>query len=278
MFENRSLLIATKHQKEKVITPILTKELQVNCFSSAVFDTDSLGTFSGEIERKQDAITTVRLKCLEANKLTNCDLIVASEGSFGAHPTIFFAHANEEIIFLKDFKNDLEFWATEISFETNFNGKLIATETELLEFAKNSQFPSHGLILKSSEKKFQKVYKGITDSNKLLLYFYSLLNEFGIVYAETDMRAMFNPTRMDVIAIATKKLVDKINNKCPNCQTPGFDVLKANLGLLCENCKTPTRSVLSLTYQCQKCTFQENRMYPKGKTKEDATFCDNCNP
>jgi hypothetical protein len=278
MFENRSLFIATKHQKEKVIAPILNKQLQVNCFSSAIFDTDSLGTFSGEIERKNDALTTVRLKCIEANKLTKCSLIIASEGSFGAHPHAFFAHANEELLLLKDFKNDLEFVAREISFETNFNGTSLSNEAELLQFTKNSKFPSHGIILKSSEKKFQKVYKGITDSKKMVYYFNSLKEEFGVVYAETDMRAMFNPTRMKVIALATQKLVDKIKNKCPECATPGFDVIKANSGLVCENCNAPTRSILSLTYQCKKCFFKEDTVYPKGKTKEDPTFCDNCNP
>ncbi|MFT7352937.1 MAG: hypothetical protein ACI9XR_002728 [Flavobacterium sp.] len=278
MFENRSLFIATKHQKEKVIAPILNKELQVNCFSSDSFDTDSFGTFSGEIERKSDALSTVRLKCIEANKFTKCDLILASEGSFGVHPSLFFAQADEEIIMLKDFKNDLEIVVREISLDTNFGGALLLNEKELIKFLENSKFPSHGIILKSSEKNFQKVYKGIIDEKKLLLKFNSLIKEFGVVYAETDMRAMFNPTRMKVIALATKKLIDKIKSKCPECSTPGFDILKANPGLVCANCNSPTRSILSLTYQCQKCFYQTNILYPKGKTKEDPTFCDNCNP
>ena len=32
MFKGRNLLIATKHEKEKVIAPILEKELGVKCF------------------------------------------------------------------------------------------------------------------------------------------------------------------------------------------------------------------------------------------------------
>ena len=47
MFKGRKLLIATKHHKEMIIAPILEKELAVTCYTSDVFDTDSLGTFSG---------------------------------------------------------------------------------------------------------------------------------------------------------------------------------------------------------------------------------------
>jgi hypothetical protein len=278
MFEGRNLLIVTKHQKETVIAPLLEEELGVHCFTSDVFDTDRLGTFSGEIERKDDAITTIRNKCIEANILTNCDLVIASEGSFGAHPSIFFAQADDELVMLKDFKNDLEIVARELSLETNFNGKIIETQFDLNEFAKKVQFPSHAIILKSSEKNFKKSFKGITDEAALLSHYQELKIEFGSVYAETDMRAMYNPARMKVIEKATQNLVKKIKNECPSCQTPGFDILKANAGLPCENCGLPTRSTLSFTYFCKKCNYQEEALFPKGKKWEDPTYCDNCNP
>lgn len=278
MFQARNLLIATKHHKETVIAPLFEQNLGVNCFTSDVFDTDCLGTFSGEIERKQDALSTLRLKCVEANRLTNCDLIVASEGSFGAHPSIFFAHADEELLMLKDFKNDLEIVAREISLETNFNAQEINNTTDLLEFAQKVQFPSHALIVKSSEKNFKKIVKGITSEKELLEHFEKLKTEFGSVYVETDMRAMYNPTRMKVIEIATQSLLKKVNKECPNCKTPGFDILKANAGLPCENCHLPTRSTLSYTYQCKKCKHQEEECYPRKIKWEDPTYCDNCNP
>lgn len=278
VFEGRNLLIATKHQKETVIAPLFENELGVRCFSSDVFDTDSLGTFSGEIERIDDALTTLRKKCIEANRLIKCDLVVASEGSFGAHPSIFFAHADQELIMLKDFKNDLEIVAREISLETNFNGRSIESELDLLDFSKKTNFPAHAIILKSSEKKFKKIVKGITSEASLLFNYHDLKTEFGSVYAETDMRAMFNPMRMKVIEKAAQNLLLKIKKECPNCKTPGFDIVQANAGLPCENCNFPTRSTLSYSYQCKKCCFQEEELYPRGKKMEDPTYCDNCNP
>lgn len=278
MFKGRNLLIATKHHKEIIIAPIFEKELEVDCFTSDIFDTDSLGTFSGEVDRKDDALTTLRNKCIGASNATKCDLVLASEGSFGAHPSIFFAHANEEMVMFKDFKNDLEIVAKEISLETNFNGKIISTESELMTFAEQVNFPSHGIILKPSEKNYSKIFKGIVSKDLLIQHFHELKNEFHSVYAETDMRAMFNPTRMKVIEKATQKLIEKINNFCPNCNTPGFDIVSAQVGLPCENCSLPTRSTLSYLFQCKKCNFVEKQFYPRGIQFEDPTYCDNCNP
>jgi hypothetical protein len=278
MFEKRKLLIATKHHKESVIAPLFWKEFRNYCFTSDAFDTDSLGTFSGEIDRKEDALTTLREKCIIANKATNCDLVIASEGSFGVHPTLFFAQANEELIMLKDFKNKIEIVAKEISMETNFNGKLITNEADLLEFAEKVNFPSHAIILKSEETNYSKIIKGITDKNILLNSYNELKQEFKSVYAETDMRALFNPTRMKVIEKVTHKLVEKIKSLCPKCDFPGFDIVNAIPGLLCKNCSLPTRSTLSYLYKCEKCCFEKELMYPRGIKFEDPTFCDYCNP
>jgi hypothetical protein len=278
MFYGRSLLIATQHQKETVIAPIFEEGLELSCFISDVFNTDTLGTFSGEIRRQHDALTTLRNKCIFAMQANNCDLVIASEGSFGPHPTIFFAHANEELVMLIDSKNNLEIVAREISLETNFNGQTIENTNELLEFASNVKFPSHGIILKPAENNYSVIHKGINSESVLIEKFQELKKEFGTVYAESDMRAMYNPTRMKVIEKAAQKLLEKIKNQCPECKTPGFDIVKVKSGLPCENCYSPTRSTLCHVYQCKKCNHQKENMYPRGIQHEDAMYCDNCNP
>jgi hypothetical protein len=278
MFEERKLLIATKHQKESVIAPLFWEEFRNYCFTSDAFDTDTLGTFSGEIDRKEDALSTVREKCILANKATDCDLVIASEGSFGAHPTLFFAQADEELIMLKDFKNDIEIVAREISMETNFNGKLITNESDLLAFAEQINFPSHAIILKPEEKNFSKIVKGIDSKDVLLKNYNELKQEFNSVHAETDMRAMCNPTRMKVIKKVTLKLIEKIKSLCPKCALPGFDIVSIKPGIPCKNCLFPTRSTLSYLYKCQKCCYEKELNYPRGIQFEDPSYCDNCNP
>ncbi len=121
IFKNRDIVIATKHKKEEVIAPLLKKELALKPFVPKEFDTDFFGTFSGEIERKADALETARLKCLKAMELTGCDLGISNEGSFGTHPQIWFTQADYEIVMLIDKKNGFEFSTLEISTQTNFN-------------------------------------------------------------------------------------------------------------------------------------------------------------
>lgn len=278
MFRGRTLLIVTKHQKEKVIAPILEKELGVKCVVTENFDTDILGTFTGETERLDDPIITARKKCLMAMELNNCDLAIASEGSFGPHPTIFFVPADDELTLFIDKKNNLEIVARELSTETNFNGSEIKTEAELMDFAKIAKFPSHGLIIRKTNNELKEIVKGITNKEHLKSTFNFFISNYGKCFIETDMRAMYNPTRLKVIEKSTKKLADKINSLCPACNTPGFGITEVTQGLPCQLCNFPTKGILSYSYSCQKCSFSQEEKYPQGKKTEDPMWCDLCNP
>ena len=278
MFADRNLLIVTKHKKERVIKPILESMLGVKCVTDNNFDTDVLGTFSGEVERKDDPVTTVRNKCLMAMEAGNYDLAVASEGSFGAHPSIYFVPANDEILIFIDKKNNLEIIARNLSTETNFNAAVVGNFKQLKDFADTAGFPSHGLIIKKSEYDFTGIIKGITDWETLNSTFKKFIDSYQSAYIETDMRAMHNPTRMETIKQATLNLVAKIKSTCPQCETSGFDVVAVNKGLPCQLCGLPTQSTLSYTYTCAKCKYSKQEMYPNKKIVEDPMYCDYCNP
>ena len=278
IFDKRRLVIGTKHHKEKVISPLIEEKLGVKSFIPNDFDTDELGTFSGEIERKNDPLSTVRSKCLMAMKLSGCDLSIASEGSFGPHPTLFFIPADDEILMLIDNKNKLEIVAREISTDTNFSGQVIANKIQLKEFAEKIKFPSHGLIAKKSQNDFTDIEKGIMTWDRLFTVFDYFSTKYNSFYLETDMRAMYNPTRMKVIEKAAIKLTEKINCLCPKCHTPGFGVVDFKKGLPCDSCKFPTNSTLSFIHKCQKCNYKIEQKYPHGKKLEDPMFCDRCNP
>jgi hypothetical protein len=278
MFAGRKLLISTKHHKERVIAPLLEKELGVICIVPDTIDTDILGTFTGEIERTDDPLTTARNKCLMAMAHHTCDLAIASEGSFGAHPSIPFLSADDEWVLLVDKRNGLEIWAREVSTQTNFNGELIQTEEQLWTFADKVLFPSHGLIIRKTKEDVSGVVKGIVDKSILLETFQSFVRENGSAYIETDMRALYNPTRMSVIEKATQSLVAKLQSKCPECATPGFSITSSRTGLPCAWCGFPTPSVLSYHYTCIKCSYTREEMFPNHKTTEDPMYCIRCNP
>ena len=104
MFDGRRLVVATMHQKEKVIAPILNATLGVTCFVSHELNTDQFGTFSGEIARTLSPLNAARAKCDLAHQHTGCDLVLATEGSFGPHPNLFFRKVKPKVS-VSNFKN-----------------------------------------------------------------------------------------------------------------------------------------------------------------------------
>lgn len=277
LFEGRKVVIATKHKKELVIAPLLEKNLGVTCFVPDDFDSDALGTFSGEIKRKENALETARQKCLLAMELTQCDLGIASEGSFGPHPTIFMAPADDEFLIFIDKKNKLEFIVRELSMETNFYSGTVDNYEQLVKLVKKAGFPEHAILLKISTDETS-IVKGIQTWELLESSFLSLSSKNVPVVVETDMRAMYNPTRMKVIAIAAQKLIEKIKSLCPQCDTPGFGVVNYKKGLPCAWCNQPTASTIAHILKCQKCQYEKVKYYPFDKKTEDPMYCDYCNP
>ncbi|HVW12369.1 MAG TPA: DUF6671 family protein [Mucilaginibacter sp.] len=278
LFQGRELVVATKHKKESVIAPALEAALGVTCSVDADLDTDQFGTFTGEIERGDDPIGAARNKCLAAMDRTGCDLAVASEGSFGPHPTLFCAPADDEIVLLIDKLNSLEILGRELSLSTNFNGQAVQNPEELLAFAEKARFPTHSLIIRDKKDSRHFIVKGIDRKSQLIEAFSRALEIYGSAFVETDMRALYNPTRMGVIRQAVHNLIDKAYSTCPKCSTPGFAVTEIRPGLPCGLCSLPTRSALFHVYVCAKCGFIYEDKFPIRLTVENPMYCDYCNP
>jgi hypothetical protein len=278
MFQGRRILIATKHKKEEVLAPILESELGVNSFVMDDYDTDVFGTFTGEIKREGNPLDVLRKKVDRGLALAGVDLAIASEGSFGPHPTVFFVPAADEVLLFRDKKNDLEIVAREITTDTNFGSAEVQSQEELLAFAEKSLFPSHALILSGVGDNATAFVKGITSQDELLSVFQELKYKAKTVLVQTDMRALYNPTRMKTIEKACHKLMKNVKSTCPGCVTPGYNVSDVLSGLPCSLCGRPTKSTLAHQYVCKKCGYEERRYYPSLKLEEDPTFCDYCNP
>ena len=278
MFDNRTLVIATKHAKERAIAPLLEAALGVRCITPRGLDTDLLGTFTGEVERELDPLATAREKCARAMDATGCDLAVASEGSFGPHPVMVFAPGCDELLVFADRRNGLEIVAREVSASTNFAVAQVSDEAALLDFADTARFPEHALILRKSRDSSADMHKGITDRAALLETFRILRARYPDVCVETDMRAMHNPMRMAVIADATRRLLQLIQSRCPGCAMPGFTVTEVIRGLPCQLCGLPTNAASRHVSACRHCDFTRELRFPDGKTAEDPMYCEFCNP
>lgn len=279
IFKNRKLVIATMHQKEKVIAPILEKELGVKCFVLENFDTDKFGTFTREIKRRGDMFQAAKVKLETAMKIANCDLGVASEGSFGENSSTPFMTSNLELILLIDKKNNLEIKGHYLNLETNSNGKYIKTIPEALIFAKKCGFPKHSIIVRKTKNGQDFLFKNIQSELDLKKRITEILNlpETSQVFLETDMRAHQNPTRMKGIALAVQNLVQNIKLECPKCHYPGFVITNSEKGEVCPDCNSITELAKAKIFICQKCKFKliEKIKYHKDEIQE---HCSTCNP
>ena len=120
VFEDCTLVLATMHQKERAIAPLLTQEIGLNVFVLPDFNTDRFGTFTREIKRLGTQLEAARQKARAALEMTGESLAIASEGSFFPHPAFPYVCCDREIVLLLDLTNDLEIIGQEIATETNF--------------------------------------------------------------------------------------------------------------------------------------------------------------
>lgn len=281
-FKKRVGVLATMHSKEKVISPILEKELGIKIVVPENFNTDLFGTFTRDIDRIGDQLEAAKHKAEQVMLLTGESLAISSEGSFGPHPFMPFVPFNREIVLLLDKENKLEIFGESGTTDTNYNHKEISNLQEAYDFCESVGFPEHAVVLRLNEntKADKEIFKGITSKEHLREVCDFLLKKSNNkqIFIETDMRAMFNPTRMKNIEQATKDLIDKIRNVCPNCSYPGFKLVERKKGLPCSWCGLPTDIIHSEIYSCQHCGEKEEKLYPKGIEKADPAYCSYCNP
>jgi hypothetical protein len=282
LFTNRVAVLATMHQKERVIAPILAKEFGIKVTILEDFNTDLFGTFTREIKRLGTQIEAARFKAEKVLELTGESLALASEGSFAPHPSFPYISSNREIVILIDKQNNLEIIGEEFSTDTNHNYQTISSLEEAFNFTQKVGFPEHGVIVMTEEnpQDSKGVFKGITTEAQLVeAVNFTLANSpTGTAHIETDMRAMYNPTRMKNIEKATLNLISKIKSVCPQCSTPGFEITQRVQGLPCVMCSAPTILTKSVIYQCKKCSFKTEKLYPDGIEFADPGQCMYCNP
>lgn len=279
-FANRVVVLASMHRKEQVMAPLLETHLGVELRVLDSLDTDQFGTFSRDRARPGNQLETARAKAQAALAATGETLALASEGSFGPHPTVPWLPCNRELVLLLDGKHQLEIVGEALSTETNYRQTKVTNLNQALEFAAQVGFPEHGLVVLSHpEQPAQgQIFKGIVTEAALAAAVAAVCDHGGAAQIETDMRALYNPTRMRVIAAATQNLLDILDNHCPKCDWPGFALQSTLPGLPCGLCQLPTRQTLAVVYHCQHCGHTAKMPPPDGPMAADPTYCDYCNP
>jgi hypothetical protein len=275
-YQHKRVLLASKHEKERVVRPVFFDKLGCEIYTSD-FDTDQFGTFTGEIPRAYNAYETCILKAKSAAIASDCLFSVASEGSFGPHPSIPFFASDHEIMVFVDLKNNWVISEQLVTPKTNYNRLTLHAGTEVEPFLQSVQFPSHAVTLQVNDTK-EVLGKGIQDVGLL-----NQLIKRGFTYADelllaTDMRAMMNPTRMEGLSLLAEKLASRILTCCHACGAPGFGFISTAETLSCSLCDGPTAMHRFERWGCIACAHQEKKPRPDHLEKAPPTYCHYCNP
>jgi hypothetical protein len=276
-YTNTTFALLTKHGKDRAIAPRFAEALQATVNVVDSFDTDKLGTFTREIPRFGSQLDAARKKAELAIELTGCPLGLGSEGSFIPGP-FGLGSFNLEVLTLVDRERNLVITGAIRQPGHHTSGTFDSWEA-LADFAEKAKFPSHALVLRPDDENHQHICKGIADREALRAAYDECraLSKAGAVFAESDLRAHLNPTRMENIGAACDDLIARMLRSCPACAAPGFGLAKIETGLPCSWCGAPTNDWKAEEFRCVACTHIESK--PRtDRQKADPGLCPLCNP
>lgn len=273
--DRKQVGLLTKHHKEQTIGPILLDELNWQVITNSEFDTDQLGTFSGEKAREKSATACAEYKAKLASELTGLAKGLGSEGSFGVGPYGDLVPWNQELVTLYDTDND--WFVTGIAHGPSFHyQKCIETETQLLNLIETVP-AGQALILYPKSQPEDTLFKGLVDSEQVLQAYRESRSRYREdVMVELDLRAMHSPQRRVRIEKATKNMVARWQGQCPHCQRPGFWHDQIKEGLPCKMCYSPTNEIASRIAVCSSCEYEHTAQVEKKFA--DPMHCPYCNP
>jgi hypothetical protein len=259
--------LVTKHQKALWISPCLAP-LGYDVYESNLFDTDSLGTFSGEIERALSPMDAALTKAKKACELTGTDWGLGSEGSFGGGPAPGMINWNDELLCLYQASTGMTIHAhaagpTSVQ-ELTIDGK-VPLKQQLL------RLPDQLWILRSDKS----IEKGLS-ADQLLNTLKQLDYPTQKIKIVPDLRAMNCPQRQNMIVKAAKDLARRLSETCPACQEFNFVVKEKQSGLPCTLCTLPTEQAKSWTRICDNCGHRHDEVAEQKGA--DPARCQFCNP
>ncbi len=285
-YAGRRVSLATCHGKERVLARPFRSALGLTVIVSSGFDTDRLGTFSGERPRPADAPETCRRKAEAGMAHTGLDLGLASEGSFGPHPALPWLVVNTEWLTFVDRRAGLVITEALVAPRTNFDQRVVTAADGIDAWLDQVDFPSHALIARphgidpSAAFAAGLLFKGIGEPAALAraLHCCAAATSDGLVLLETDMRAHRNPTRLRAIRTLAFRLVRRIASGCPACGSPGWGLIEAMPGLPCGWCGGPTARLRGEILGCAACDHRQERPREDGRRTADPGDCPRCNP
>ena len=273
--------LATAHGKAAAIAPVLKARLAIELVVPGGLDTDSLGTFSGEIPRAGTAGATLERKAQLGLEATDLTLGIASEGSYGPHPHFPFIGAGVEQMILIDTVLGNRVLESVLDDRPVFESAEVADIGDLTSFIEQSQFPSHAAVVQPAGRPASPLmFKGLQSLPDLerAVRLCAEASPDGRALVQTDMRDHMNPTRMRTIARLADRFANRLLSLCPMCDAPGYGRTGVVNGLKCHDCGTPTALVCDEIFSCFVCGEKETRPRSDGLRAADPRNCPDCNP
>lgn len=278
-YGGQRLCLATHHGKQRALALPFALGLGAT-LEVCDCDTDSLGTFSGEVQRLDDALSTCQRKARMGLEHSGLRLGLASEASFGPHPAVPLLAVGQELLVFVDLDRELTLVEQRLDWRTNYSQTRLGPEQDPSAWLTQVGFPSHGVIARPLHQPEGPYFKDLISPGALqeALDACRSLDSRGEVWLETDMRAHRNPTRMRSIRRLGVTLVRRLGSACPGCGAPGWGVIDRQPGLPCRCCGTPTELLAVEVWGCPRCDLQVPRARRDGMEVADPQHCPWCNP
>jgi hypothetical protein len=281
LYRGDRAVLATMHAKETVIAPIVERFLGLQLHVTNGVDTDAFGTFSRDIERSGSQLDAARAKIAAAfASAPDIAIALASEGSFGPHPSLPFCPLAREIVVLVDQTIGLELVGHHATLDTNFAHVVVTDSADGCQFAERVGYPDHGVIVMGCRDGQPAhdiaLIKDAATWEELKSTLLTVIAKSGAAFVETDMRAHRNPRRMRAIKRAAIDLARRARSPCPRCGRPGYAVTERLRGLPCSWCGAPTLLARANVEACVGCGWRVERAVEAASA--DPAHCGDCNP
>lgn len=278
-YTGRVAVLATRHDKLPLIAPPLTRAVGLRVEAVAV-DTDTLGTFTGDIPRPGPPLDTAIAKARLGMSAAGQALGIASEGSTGPDPALPIAISDRELVVLVDDEAGIVVWESHRSWDVVTATTAVASGEDLDEFLTRAGFPAHQLIVRPNSGPAQPIHKGICHRSDLVdaVAACAAVAIDHLARVETDLRAHACPSRRRVIAAAAQRLADRLAARCPSCAAPGWGRVEVLLGVPCAWCGTEVARPRAEVDGCAACEHRETRPIIPPEAYADPGQCPVCNP
>lgn len=278
-YAGQTIGLATIHDKERAIAAPFMRVLGARVMAAPNVDTDTLGTFSGEIARPASPVEVTDMKARMTFETMDVDCSLASEGSYGPIFKVPLKPGGMEILTFIDRKRGVRITQTLTTHRTNWRMLFFkpGEDERVARELKALGFPEYGVFAMQNDD-WLTVVKDLATVEDVTAAVNRLarLSADGQAMVIPDMRAHRNPLRMKVIRATAWRMARRLVDLCPKCQAPGFGYMDSRRGLPCESCGDPTHWIHFEIDGCSGCGHSIVRPRTDGRRTASKLSCQGC--